>query len=139
MTLDLVLPADSDYRRYREISGDRLTVRPRLSARALDELMWGYDVLVLPSLIESFGLVLTEALAHGCHLVSTMNTGLPDLSLDDRVHTMARVGDVDDLAEALLASRAKVLSDPGIRLAALEAARSRPWASFRRAIVKAVS
>jgi glycosyltransferase involved in cell wall biosynthesis len=140
MTLDLVLPNDSDYRRYREISRDRITVRPRLSARALDELMWRYDVLVLPSLIEGFGRVLTEALAHGCHLVSTINTGLPDLSLDERVQTMARVGDVDSLAEALLASRAKVLSDyPGIRLAALEAARSRPWASFRQAIVKAVS
>ena len=137
MTLDHVVAAG--YQEYRERAGDHVTVWPRLSEGALDELMWRSDVLVLPSLIEGFGLVLTEALAHGCYLVATSNTGLRDLSLDDRVHTIARPGDVDDLAAALLAAREKLLSDAGTRKAALDAARARPWVSFRRRIVEAVA
>ena len=137
MTLDLVLGASMP--EYREISARGIAVRPRLSDCALDELMWRSDVLVLPSLAEGFGHVLTEGLAHGCHLVATTNTGLPDLRLDDRVHTLVRAADVEDLAIALRTARAKLLSDPGTRLAALQAARVRSWVSFRRAIAEAVS
>ena len=63
----------------------------------------------------------------------------PRSFLDDRVHTIARPGDVDDLAVALLAAREKLLSDTGTRKAALDAARARPWVSFRRTIVETVS
>lgn len=59
------------------------------------------DVLVLPSLVEGFGLVLLEALAAGLAIVSTPNTGAIDLVRDPVLGRVVPAGSVEALAEAL--------------------------------------
>jgi starch synthase len=61
------------------------------------------DVFVLPSLSEGFGLVLLEALAAGLPLITTLNTGGPDLrdhGAGDCV-TLVQAGKAEELANAI--------------------------------------
>jgi glycosyltransferase involved in cell wall biosynthesis len=75
----------------------------RQDKRALEELYRSSDVFVLPSLVEGFGLVLLEAARHGCWLIGSSNTGLPDLLRGGvELGEVYPAGDVDLLAAALL-------------------------------------
>lgn len=65
-----------------------ITFSQGLSSDALADVLCEMDALVLPSLIEGFGLVITEALSAGLHVVATENTGLPDLNLPSTVGTL---------------------------------------------------
>ncbi|MES2867657.1 glycosyltransferase family 4 protein [Microbacterium profundi] len=60
--------------------------RVRFAGRRSDivPLLWACDMLVLPSAYESFGLVITEALATGVPVVSTPVGCAPDLIVDGR-------------------------------------------------------
>jgi glycosyltransferase involved in cell wall biosynthesis len=106
----------------------------RQDRTALDALMQGADVFVMPSLIEGFGLVYLEALAAGCYVIGTANTGLPDLPLSDAARTLVPVGDIAALGETierLIARReAGLLDAPGI---AAEA-QAWTWPDFRARI-----
>lgn len=106
----------------------------RQDRTALDALMQGADVFVMPSLIEGFGLVYLEALAAGCHVIGTANTGLPDLPLSDAARTLVPVGDIAALSETIerLIARRETgqLDAPAI---AAEAQRW-TWADFRARI-----
>jgi glycosyltransferase involved in cell wall biosynthesis len=53
-----------------------------VSQANLKQIMGRSDVLVLPSIEDGFGMVLVEALACGCPVVATTNTGAPDLITD---------------------------------------------------------
>lgn len=68
---------------------------------ALDALMRRADVFIMPSLVEGFGLTYLEALAAGCHIVGTANTGLPDLPLSDAARTLVPIGDIAALSAAI--------------------------------------
>lgn len=59
------------------------------------------DVFVMPSLVEGFGLVYLEALAAGCHVIGTRNTGLPDLYPPIEAATVVAAGDSGALLGAL--------------------------------------
>jgi glycosyltransferase involved in cell wall biosynthesis len=59
-----------------------------LSSQKLKILLSEMDALVLPSLMEGFGLVITESLSAGLHIVASENTGLVDLMLPNRLGTM---------------------------------------------------
>lgn len=101
---------------------------------ALDRIYSDSDVFVMPSLVEGFGLVYLEALAAGCHVIATTNTGIPDLSLDEDAATVIEPGDLEKLANAVheLARRKGAgLLDP-VRIAAQAA--TRPWSTFRKEI-----
>lgn len=52
---------------------------PSLPHADLLELMSQHDVLVFPSLFEGFGLVILEALSRGLPVITTSNTGGPDV------------------------------------------------------------
>ncbi len=74
----------------------------------LDELSWtqipghmsAADVFVLPSLYESFGLVLVEAMACGLPLVAT-RCGGPDTIVEENIGVLVEVDDVQDLARGI--------------------------------------
>ncbi|WP_226698751.1 glycosyltransferase family 4 protein [Qipengyuania gaetbuli] len=76
---------------------------------SIEQLMSDADVFVMPSLVEGFGLVYLEALAHGCHVIGTANTGLPDIDVGPGSKTLVPTGDPAALGEALhdLAERAR--------------------------------
>lgn len=101
---------------------------------ALAALFAESDVFAMPSMVEGFGLVYLEALAHGCHVLGTRQTGLPDLDLDAASVTLVEAGDIDALSEALdgLTERAR---DEGFdRTAIAEQANRWTEADFRGAI-----
>lgn len=58
-------------------------------------------VFVMPSLVEGFGLVYLEALAAGCFVLATPNTGVPDLELSAQSAQLVEPTDVEALTAAL--------------------------------------
>jgi glycosyltransferase involved in cell wall biosynthesis len=68
--------------------------------RVMDVMMES-DVLVLPSLGEGFGLVITEALACGLPVIVTPNVGASDLVHDGQEGFVVPVGSADLIAERL--------------------------------------
>lgn len=101
---------------------------------ALDQLYAQSDVFVMPSLLEGFGLVYLEALARGCHVVGTENSGLPDLRLPADAATVLRAGDVDSLAATIRRLAAAALAGRLDRQAITAASRRWTWADFRAGI-----
>jgi glycosyltransferase involved in cell wall biosynthesis len=105
-----------------------------LTAPALQEEYANADIFVLPSLVEGFGLVYLEALAAGCLVVGTANTGLPDLYLGREAARLARPGDIDDLEEVLRAAIKDVNQGLIERHLIQRTARGLPWERFREGI-----
>jgi glycosyltransferase involved in cell wall biosynthesis len=111
-------------------------LRGRQDRPALDRLMQQADVFIMPSLIEGFGLTYLEALAAGCHIVGTVNTGLPDLPLSAAARTLVPVGDIAALGQAIeLLVRRRAAG--GFDAAAIAAEASAwNWADFRAGIAR---
>ncbi|WP_081996300.1 glycosyltransferase family 4 protein [Croceibacterium mercuriale] len=100
----------------------------------LETLFARSDVFIMPSLLEGFGLVYLEALAAGCHVIATPNTGLPDLHLSKGAATLVSPGNLAEISTAIDTAIAKVASGGFDRDAI--AAEGRRWrqADFRKAI-----
>jgi glycosyltransferase involved in cell wall biosynthesis len=83
--------------------GDRVTFAGELDAAHIAALYESADVFVLPTLSETYPLVVQEALARGLPVVSTVTGAIPDLvgRGDDAAGLLAQPGDVDALADAL--------------------------------------
>lgn len=77
------------------------------------------DVLLLPSLTESFGLAALEAMACGAVPVATRVGGLPEVVSDGRDGFLAEVGDLETMAARVL----DLLRRPEMRLEMAAAAR----------------
>jgi glycosyltransferase involved in cell wall biosynthesis len=71
-------------------------------------LLGALDLLVSASPRESFGLVLAEAAACGCPVVSTRSGGAEEIVVDGATGVLVPTADPDALAEAVLA----LLADP---------------------------
>jgi glycosyltransferase involved in cell wall biosynthesis len=108
----------------------------RQSPAGLDALYRASDVFVMPSLIEGFGLVYLEALARGCHVIGTANTGLPDLNLSAKAATLVEAGDLHALAAALASGRDAALAGRLDKIAIAAAAAAWSWPDFRKAIAQ---
>ena len=65
-------------------------------------LMNACDVFVLPSLYESFGCVLLEALACGKPIVTTKVGAIPEIFLDEQHGRLIESGDPEGLAHAII-------------------------------------
>lgn len=115
-----------------------VTLRSGLTRAELDRVMLEADTFVLPSLLEGFGLVIGEALANGCRIIATSNTGLVDLALPERIGSVITPGRVQPLIEALEANVATYDPTRPYHAAAIEAARRRSWSAFRAGVREAV-
>lgn len=107
----------------------------RFQARpALVEAYRNAHVMVLPSLVEGFGLVYVEAMAAGCFVIGTSNTGLPDVAPPDWAARLVPPADVDALAACLTEVRemhaARAFEPERIR----GFAETLTWGKFRAAI-----
>jgi glycosyltransferase involved in cell wall biosynthesis len=91
------------------------------------DLMAAADLLVLPSLAEAFGLVLTESLYLGTPVVATRVGGIPEIVEDGVDGLLVPPGDSAALADAL----AELLNDPEKRHRLAGAGRARVSERFR--------
>jgi glycosyltransferase involved in cell wall biosynthesis len=96
------------------------------------------DVLVFPTLCDGFGMVVTEAFAHGLPVITTNRAGASDLVRDKENGLIVPAGNASAVTEALewcLIHRAELRF---MRRAALETAASWQWHDFRRALSRNV-
>lgn len=102
------------------------------------EIMLHSDVLVLPSLSEGFGLVVTEALACGLPVIVTPNVGASDIICDGREGFIVPIRSAESLATCLDAlNRNRDLLAQMSRNAQKTAAQH-PWESYRENIADTV-
>lgn len=95
------------------------------------------DVLVFPSLSDGFGMVVTEAMAHGLPVITTDQVGAAELVSPDN-GLIVPAADPVALAHALqwcLDNRDRLHA---MRVHALETARRRQWHHFRRDLIAAL-
>jgi glycosyltransferase involved in cell wall biosynthesis len=94
---------------------DRIVLAGPLGGADLEAAYAAADLLVLPSRTESYGMVLTEAIAHGLPVVATdvggVREALGEPAADDVPGLVVRPGDPNDLACALR----RWLSEPLLR------------------------
>jgi alpha-maltose-1-phosphate synthase len=102
------------------------------------EVMMESDVLVLPSLGEGFGLVVTEALACGLPVIVTPNVGASDLVHDGQEGFVVPVASADAILERLhtLQGDRELLAAMSQKAQASAAAAS--WESYRSTFAKNV-
>lgn len=113
-----------------------ITVLKRQDRAQLARLFEASDVFVMPSLVEGFGLVYLEALAAGCHVIGTANTGLPDLPLSSVSASLIEAGDIDALAASLHQAITCKAAD-GFDPAAIAAEGTAwTWSDFRKRIAE---
>jgi glycosyltransferase involved in cell wall biosynthesis len=125
--------ADGVRRNARDLGlGDRVSFRGPLVGAPLDRAYEAADLLVLPSHAETYGLVVTEALARGVPVIATEVGGLPDAlgSGADGTRPGLLVPPADP--GALLAALLEWLEDAEVRDRLRHAARARraqlrPW------------
>lgn len=104
------------------------------SARDLQCLYDAADILVMPSLVEGFGLVYLEALSAGCFTIGTENTGLPDLNLPEDIAQVIPAGDLAALRTSIDQSIAIVRSGGLDREKIRRFADALSWEGFRQTI-----
>ena len=69
---------------------------------AVEQLLVGADLFLLPSEVESFGLAALEALSCEVPVIATSVGGLPEVVDDGETGFLRQVGDVDGMAQAAL-------------------------------------
>ncbi|MEO0562082.1 MAG: glycosyltransferase family 4 protein, partial [Chloroflexota bacterium] len=89
----------------------------------------GYDLLLMPSLWEGFGLVMLEAMAQRIPIIASRVSAIPEVVVDGETGLLALPRDVDELASALDA----LLRDDTRRAAFGEAAYNRLLTDFSAA------
>lgn len=111
----------------------------RLPRVRLLEVMRETDLFVFPSLAEGFGLVIGEAMAAGVPVLTTTNTGGPELITDEREGWCVPAYDVDSLAERIewAYQHRDALYEMG-RLARYRAEQW-TWADYRRKLIEELS
>lgn len=91
------------------------------------DLMAAADLVVLPSVAEAFGLVLTEALYLGTPVVATRAGGIPEIVNDGVEGILVPAADSNALAGAII----KLLNDEGLRKKMAGAGREKVLSRFR--------
>jgi glycosyltransferase involved in cell wall biosynthesis len=127
-------------RAVRELAGAQADVvwRESVSAEKLSRLYRETDALVVPSLCEGFGHVYLEAMGHGCAVVGTAHSALPDLGGEKEGVFMVPAGNVEKLTSLISLGS----ENPEIFRSCSEAARKKSaeftWEKFRAGIREAV-
>jgi len=103
-----IIGGDGSLRRYHEQLATRLGVRDKIIFTGFiprNEVPYYYaasDVIVVPSIQEAFGLVVTEAMASGKPVIGTNVGGIPDQIIDGYNGFLVPSRDPDAIAEKIL-------------------------------------
>lgn len=138
------LPADSRLTIVSRVVDDgvrRLACRVRgveicegLPASDRDALYARSHVMAMPSLVEGFGQVYLEALAHGCPVLGTPHSALPELGGAADGIFVVPPGAVDHLTAELERLARLLPNEPRLRTAARATAARYPWSAFRHRV-----
>ncbi|MBX3097618.1 MAG: glycosyltransferase family 4 protein [Fimbriimonadaceae bacterium] len=124
----------------RQFDMDKVLWVGKQSKSEVREWMQRSHVLVLPSVQDGFGLVMAEAMACGCAVVASHNTGVHDI-VDEGVEGFAvPVGDAVALADRIQA----LVDDPALTRRMSEAAIARVsrfggWNTYADGLIKALA
>jgi glycosyltransferase involved in cell wall biosynthesis len=80
---------------------DEIKVLGHVNQAELKNIMSISHVLVLPSVQDGFGMVMAQAMACGCPVIATHNTGAADLFTDGQEGYIVPIRDVDALAKRM--------------------------------------
>lgn len=146
-TCDLIGSLTRDPAHAQAVSGaiaaaqlsERIRLLGECSPATLHDHYLGADVFVLPSLYEGYGMVVTEALAHGLPVISTTGGALAD-TLPAGAGIAVAPGDAGALAEALRT----FLEDDALRRRLRDGARTsratlNDWMSASRQFARALA
>lgn len=100
---------------------DSVKFAGRVSEEDLPEVYASADLVVLPSFMEGFGMVLLEAMATSKPCVSTTVGGVPEVVVDGETGTLVRPGD----SQALYRAISEILKDRSLSRRLGEAGRAR--------------
>ncbi len=119
--------------------GDNVKFLANMPHADLMVLYTQVNVLVLPTLCDGFGMVITEAMAQGLPVITTYNSGGPDVIIDGENGFLLEAGNIEQLAAKMEWSvvnknQLKIMGEK-----ALQKAATYPWASFRKNLVKEIT
>jgi glycosyltransferase involved in cell wall biosynthesis len=100
----------------------------------LKKLFKSSSLFVMPSLVEGFGQVYLEAMANGCPVLGTPNTGLPDLYEDGDPIWQVEPGRIDRLVAVIESLSRALPGDSSVRRQAQACAMRWSWTRFREGI-----
>lgn len=123
---------------HRLLSDPRCTWLGVLPHRTLLEAMTHSHVFVFPSIVEGFGLVITEALAAGLPVITTPHTAGPDILTEGHDGFIVPIRDPDAIAQriTLLAENEPLRAQ--IALNALQTAAHFSWSTYEMGIASRV-
>ena len=108
---------------------------PSLSHERVLLEMHQHDVLIFPSLLEGFGLAITEAMSQGTPVITTAHTGGPDIiddGVDGFIVPIRSAEAIAEKLELLTRDRERLRA---MKISAREKAQIHPWENYRRALV----
>ncbi len=110
-------------------------LRHEVSGGILSSLFYSSALFAMPSLVEGFGQVYLEALSHGCPVLGTPNTCLPDLGNEsDGIFTVPADDNIDALVHRLESASGNLPGNEAIRQKARACAARFSWVRFRTQI-----
>jgi len=111
----------------------------KLHGEALVDFYRASDVLVLPSLEDSFGLVVPEALACGVPVIVTERTGARDLVREGENGWVVPAGDAARLTERLVRVANRIDEVRALRPRCVESVRDVGWNRYSEALIRALT
>jgi glycosyltransferase involved in cell wall biosynthesis len=106
-----------------------------VTTKELHQLYREATVFVMPSLVEGFGQVYLEALAHGLPVIGTRHTCLPDLGDEAHGIFLADPGNVEELVALLERLSVELPGNTVIRDSAANRAKQFTWTAFRTKLI----
>lgn len=107
----------------------------KLSQTEINDVLATVDCLVLPSRVESFGMVVIEALAAGVPVIVSDHVGAAQAVMPDRNGWVVRAGDPDALLERLHSCCQQIESVRAMRDACVPSAHPFDWSGYARRTV----
>ncbi|MGV8879821.1 MAG: glycosyltransferase family 4 protein [Sphingobacteriaceae bacterium] len=96
------------------------------------------DVFVLPTLADGFGMVISEAMSMGVPVLTTRNSGGPDIINHQENGLLVEAGDAEALAQQMMwcFQHPQQVKEMGEK--ALATAKAYPWSMFRKKLMEEV-
>lgn len=102
--------------KLRRIHGSKLSVLGTVEKDKLKDVYRNSDVVIIPSVYESFGLVAIEALAAGCGVVAFSGSGIEE-SVSTCVNTdFSGVGEVEDFSQKTVKLAREIFENANLRI-----------------------